>query len=444
MRRGQTKKGKSKRGRTVDVKPLLDPNHDEQHSVATTNGGTTQAEQEQKKPRLGSNGHAGKGTTEVTKEQDSVKIDSLATVGSVHDPSSATAQDNQEPPTAGETTSRSNISPPAAVPADAGEERAAIDAAPAEEGFSLVEPEDIEISNEYATEFMESFIPWIAREEDVSKYIPLNHRFLMCRWCCAFRTYRDPENFSKSFNGGVHHLSSTCQFVPPEVKEFVKSPSKQGPGVRYAKELFKRINAMDADQIEGIMDHALAARGDPPPKRPRKVKGTAAHAKRIVEKTVQIQVLKSFADPNTDVYQEETAFLFHNPPTEPDNIPCEESVEEVGSIPPPPPLPTEKDFPTNSNATWSIDPHSRVLLGNFTQVHGRVSKEDLDFLGRMMERDDLTVISEGIFDPCREEWLNFEVCIACRQSYRAKFLFSLCILPAEPCDGGSLEHYAPS
>lgn len=107
-------------------------------------------------------------------------------------------------------------------------------------------------------------------------------------------------------------------------------------------------------------------------------------------------------DPN-EFYIEEEAHLYHNPPlpsykTEgvlPKNLPA---------IPPPPKLP---ELPNTGLCSWTYDEETRVLLADFAAgerngAHATpiLMKGSVDekFLLSMMERDDITVISEGHLD----------------------------------------------
>lgn len=63
-----------------------------------------------------------------------------------------------------------------------------------------------------------------------------------------------------------------------------------------------------------------------------------------------------------------------------------------------PPLPS---FPSTGYCEWTFDEDSRVLLGKFKidKDHPKVvTFEDQSFLLRMMERTDIAVVSEGLFD----------------------------------------------
>ena len=111
----------------------------------------------------------------------------------------------------------------------------------------------------------------------------------------------------------------------------------------------------------------------------------------------------------TKDYVEETSYRQHNPPFPtaeglqlsivrenlPGNIEPVES-DALDPLPPSSPLPP---FPTSMHCQWSFDEPSRVVLANFrTDGPVVVTSQDEDYLMRLMERDDVTVVSEGLAD----------------------------------------------
>jgi hypothetical protein len=275
--------------------------------------------------------------------------------------------------------------------------------------LSLIQPGDESRLTPYVVDFFGHFMPWIAREEDVarSSWMRDGHRFIMCRYCCVYRTFNNVENTGKSFHHGVKHLMETCKFAPPEVNAFAQTRKPgDSPGKVFCEIIFDRIEKIDEGIIRKGMEAALALRGELPARKTKK-----RVEPRMVEKTVQIQVLRKLKDPNPVKYVEETAFLYHNPPSAKDELHCEEAVEDedLETIPPPSPFPVDKDLHTGTAAIWKTYPEKRVIHADFTKVKGRVSGQDLRLLGELMERDDLTVISEGIFKPNEKEWLDFGV-----------------------------------
>ena len=76
--------------------------------------------------------------------------------------------------------------------------------------------------------------------------------------------------------------------------------------------------------------------------------------------------------------------------------------------------PDSKTFPKSEFCKWSFDENTRVLLGSFDSKRIKEAKskqdnfrldEDMSFLLRMMERTDFAVITEGLFNEPRDEYL---------------------------------------
>jgi hypothetical protein len=91
-------------------------------------------------------------------------------------------------------------------------------------------------------------------------------------------------------------------------------------------------------------------------------------------------------DPNR-LYVEEDAWKYHNPPlggaVSPQNLPA---------LPEAPPLPT---FPNTGECKWTFDLHTRVLLADF-RGRTEITVTDEHFVLLMMERDDVTLVIEGL------------------------------------------------
>jgi len=145
--------------------------------------------------------------------------------------------------------------------------------------------------------------------------------------------------------------------------------------------------------------------------------------------------------PATNYFEEESAWRFHNPAfpsnsleqltmlrdesTIPFMSPAVSS-EELQPLPSPPPLP---QFPSTGFCQWTFDETSRVLYAKFEQFRGKklfgqvmVNPEDECFLLRMMERDDITVISEGLADEIDASLWTREYITGCIGSeYHHKF-----------------------
>ena len=134
-------------------------------------------------------------------------------------------------------------------------------------------------------------------------------------------------------------------------------------------------------------------------------------------------------------YEEESAWRFHNPAFLKDsfaqltdvrgndmpNAPPPVDNEGLQPLPPSKPLPK---LPETGFCKWSFDEKSRVLLANFRVSGGKVmvEPEDESFLFSMMERDDITVISEGLADSINSSLWTREYIEGCIGSeYHHKF-----------------------
>ena len=140
-------------------------------------------------------------------------------------------------------------------------------------------------------------------------------------------------------------------------------------------------------------------------------------------------------------YDEETAWRYHDPPFPIDSVEQLTSirsafaqqlapsttVDDLKAIPPPQDLPS---FPDTGLCTWSFDEETRVLLADFRdasrQKGCQIKKphlEDEMFLFRMMERDDITVVSEGLADAMDPTLLSreyFDGCIGNKYHHRVR------------------------
>lgn len=119
-------------------------------------------------------------------------------------------------------------------------------------------------------------------------------------------------------------------------------------------------------------------------------------------------------EPLSGTYQEERAFESQNPPfpVEGEDIPGAKATKDLPPLLPPPELP---EHPKTGKCEWSFDPETRVLLANFRQENRQVEvdSQDLQHLLEMMERDDITCISEGLAG------LDYD-------SYKADTIFNEC------------------
>eukprot|EP00980_Cylindrotheca_fusiformis_P021651 scaffold8505_cov130-Cylindrotheca_fusiformis.AAC.17 len=110
-------------------------------------------------------------------------------------------------------------------------------------------------------------------------------------------------------------------------------------------------------------------------------------------------------------YVEEEAHLYHNPPL-PSEFKDGVAPQDLKQIPPPPPF---KPLPNTGKCKWSFDEFHRVLLADFSAsaaTNGDFKMDPVDemFLLETMERDDITVISEGLisFSSLNPEWWTMD------------------------------------
>ena len=101
-------------------------------------------------------------------------------------------------------------------------------------------------------------------------------------------------------------------------------------------------------------------------------------------------------DPN-EYYVEEEAHLYHNPPL-PSTVTLGVRPEDLAPLKPPPPPPTP---PETGKCSWSYDDENRVFLADFRAHAGPIDPIDSRFMLEVMERDDLTLISDGLLDMMR-------------------------------------------
>ena len=73
--------------------------------------------------------------------------------------------------------------------------------------------------------------------------------------------------------------------------------------------------------------------------------------------------------------------------------------------------PSLPDLPHTGNCIWTYDEKSRVLLAKFQEQ--TINAEDEKFLLQMMERDDVTVVSEGLASGLNKEMWNDEFLDKC-------------------------------
>jgi hypothetical protein len=101
-------------------------------------------------------------------------------------------------------------------------------------------------------------------------------------------------------------------------------------------------------------------------------------------------------DPN-EYYIEEEAHLYHNPPF-PSCSSGGVAPQDLKPIPPPPPF---KQLPNTGKCKWTFDELHRILVADFSpsdSADGNFAMDPTDeaFFLEMLERDDITVVSEGL------------------------------------------------
>lgn len=106
------------------------------------------------------------------------------------------------------------------------------------------------------------------------------------------------------------------------------------------------------------------------------------------------------------VFIEERAFLYHNPPA-PGEI--NRSADQAVSAADLPPIPKPSPYyiPQGTRSRWKFDEDSRTLLVDFNQVDS-ITEEEKHFFGEAMQRDDITVISDGLFKNINADMFRIE------------------------------------
>ena len=173
-----------------------------------------------------------------------------------------------------------------------------------------------------------------------------------------------------------------------------------------------------------VKESAAATFVHPSPK-PADAKRNAKH-----QSTIQLdaKILSNLTDQSSlSFYHEESAYRYHNPPF-PERGPSQLAIIRNANIPGtlqpvqhdhlkplPPPLHIP-ELPSTGFCSWTYDDSARVLFADFRvsplanrhdgKVH--VTREDELFLLKMMERDDITVISQGLIDEINPSLLDRE------------------------------------
>lgn len=100
---------------------------------------------------------------------------------------------------------------------------------------------------------------------------------------------------------------------------------------------------------------------------------------------------------NNPSYVEEEAHIYHNPPL-PSYITQGVLPRDLPQIPPPPPVP---EAPNTGKCKWSYNEDTRVYLADFSvqdQATFAIDPKDERFMLDVMERDDITLVSQGLLD----------------------------------------------
>jgi hypothetical protein len=117
-------------------------------------------------------------------------------------------------------------------------------------------------------------------------------------------------------------------------------------------------------------------------------------AKRSKQPKEKSHYLHQFMDGS---YVEELAFHYYF-----DQFSSDAELDQLDPLPPPPseiptPPPSDNSDIDSMSISWSYDPESRIYLGNFSRATN-IPNSHKEFVGHLMERDDITVICEGLYD----------------------------------------------
>ncbi len=226
-----------------------------------------------------------------------------------------------------------------------------------------------------------------------------------------------PAEVSSAISNGVEMNYQFAPTTPPDIAELPTGQRKSGR---------KRTRKINYDNDDDSDEHPHNSVNDTSEQKgarrssSRKTRGIYDNVCVPVETNSALDeelLSKLPSAPSTTYFEEESAWRFHNPAFPNDSfeqltimrdeskipyITPAVSSHELQPLPSPPPLP---DFPDTGFCQWSFDETSRVLLAKFLPFKGEklfgkimVNPEDERFLLRMMERDDITVISEGLAD----------------------------------------------
>jgi hypothetical protein len=155
------------------------------------------------------------------------------------------------------------------------------------------------------------------------------------------------------------------------------------------------------DSALGVDTFQLAQSGGrAPPRRstrPTTVSSTEASKRPASMKASKRPASMKVSGDPAPLYIEEQAYLFHDPST------LAVSADNLPPLPAAPPL----VIPTTTECKWAFNEESRVLLVNFNGID-RVSPGDKRAFAEMLQRDDITVVAEGLLEGMNPKLLSLD------------------------------------
>jgi hypothetical protein len=248
--------------------------------------------------------------------------------------------------------------------------------------------------------------PWVIETIDLHgslRKFSEGHRGLRCGYCGSCKQFSAIEILQKNHAHIVRHFTDSCPGCPSDIKDQLKAGkgTKDGNRLGFLRLLLSRLHGVDESAITASQKAARErfAKLAPPRKGPSKAKKRSAVPTVAPPKKIPDVFLRLHDIPQNvaNEYVEETAFLHHNQPFSADKLATEEATDEPLPLPPAPPLPSCEDFPEGSVA-WSVFPDTQIVLANFSKVKGAASIDEVQCVRSMMERDDVTVILEGLYN----------------------------------------------
>jgi hypothetical protein len=114
-------------------------------------------------------------------------------------------------------------------------------------------------------------------------------------------------------------------------------------------------------------------------------------------------------------YVEERAYLYHDPPMPGKGIRHREQAVPAESLPALPEAPPV-EIPANTQCKWTFCEESRVLLVNFNGID-TVLPADKRAFAEMLQRDDITVVAEGLFEGMDPRLLTLDYMAVAMKDY---------------------------